>query len=796
MLLLTLDGSRRYAARSLVRQPGTAALAVGILALGLGVNTAVLAVAWGVLWQPLPYPDADRLVTVARVSQEDGSESAVGLDRIDEWNRRLGAMRVAGHAARERVVRGAGRPRVMDLASVTGDFFEVVGMPASLGVAPRFAAGDSRAVISASLARTLEDESGGSALGGTLTVGEGRYEVAAVMPAGFGFPSADIDVWLGAPAVAPAGWGRYGLVGRLRDGSTLAQAREDATRVARETIEYRPDRYSAAVRPVDETLRGELRPVLRLSVAAALLVLVVACANAATLLIGRSVVRSREFAIRIALGSGLARLVRAALVEGLAMAAGGLVLGLAAAWAGLRLFAAMAAGVMPRVEAVALDLPVVLAGLVLTLLAGAACGGASAAGAVRGDGGVLGGGAAATGSRTTRHLRAGLVAAQIALSIVLLTGAGLLVRTVDRLLDEDGGFEPRQALTARLMLADRPLIGGDDHNAFVETLLERVRGLPGVQAAGVGSLLPPDDEPISIEFVYEDDRGEPSRREIVLSFGAVTRGYFAALGARLREGRRLEAADDFADPGPVMLSETAARFVYPDEEAVGRPMYYGAIPALGIARRAPIVGVVDDIKYEGLAAPRAGSIYGPWLRAPTGVSYLVVRTTGDPMTLAPAVRHLIRTLNPSLPVPDVRTLEDHVAGSIADRRLRVLPAAGFAALALAVAMVGLFAALARAVAERRHELAIRAAVGASSGRLVRLVLRSALAVTGVGLAAGLLAAAATGRGLASLLYGVSPYDPVAFVASAAVVTLAALAATAIPARRAARLDPMAVLRAD
>ena len=786
----------RYAVRSLVRQPGTTALAVGILALGLGVNTAVLAVAYGVLWRPLPYPDAGRLVTVARVYAENGSESGVWFDRFDEWNRRLRTMWVAGHNTRERVVRGAGPTRVMEVASVTGDFFEVLGVPAVQGVAPRFAAGDGRAVISASLARTLEDETGGSALGRTMTVGDRRYEVAAVMPAGFGLPSADVDVWLGEPPVGPTGRGSYELVGRLRDGPTLAQARNDATRVVRETLEYRADLYSAAVRPVDETLRGELRPVLRLSIAAALLVLVVACANAATLLIGRSVVRSREFAIRIALGSGLARLVRAALVEGLSIAAGGLVLGLAAAWAGLQVFAAMAAGVLPRVDAVALDLPVVIAGLVLTLLAGGACGGASAAGAVRVDGAVLRGGTAATGSRTTRRLRAGLVAAQIALSIVLLTGAGLLVRTVDRLLDEDAGFEPRQALTARLMLADRPFIEGDDHNAFVETLLGRVRGLPGVQAAGVGSLLPPDDEPISIEFVYEDDRGESSRREIVLSFGAVTRGYFAALGARLRDGRRFDVADDFADPGPVMLSETAARFVYPDDEAVGRPMYYGDIPALGIARRAPIVAVVDDMKYEGLAAPDTGSIYVPWQRAPTGVSHLVVRTTGDPMALAPAIRDLIRNLNPSLPVPDVRTLEDHVAGSIADRRLRVVPAAGFAALALAVAMVGLFGALARAVAERRHELAIRAAVGASPGRLVRLVLRSALAVTGAGLAAGLLAAAATGRGLASLLYGVGPYDPVTFAASAAAVALAALAASAIPARRAARLDPMAVLRAD
>ena len=795
-LLESIAHDVRYAARSLVRQPGTTALAVGILALGLGVNTAVLAVAYGVLWRPLPYPDADRLVTVAQVYAEDGAESGVQLDRIDEWNRLLGTMRVAGHDARERVVRGVGPTRVMEVATVTGDFFEVLGVPAAQGVAPRFAPGDSRAVISASLARTLEDERGGSARDRTMTVGDRRYAVTAVMPAGFGFPSADVDVWLAEPRDAPSGWGSYRLVGRLRDGATLAQARDDATRVARETVNAGADVYSAAVRSVDETLRGELRPVLRVSIAAALLVLVVACANATTLLIGRSVVRSREFAIRVALGSGLARLVRAALIEGLAMAAGGLFLGLAAAWTGLRLFAAMAAG-MPRVDAVALDLPVALAGLVLTLLAGAACGGASAAGAAREGGGVLHCGAATTGSRAARRLRAGLVACQIALSIVLLTGAGLLVRTVDRLLDEDGGFEPRQALTARLMLADTQFIDGDGQTAFVDALLARVRGLPGVQSAGVGSLLPPDDTPMSVLFRYteRDDTGWSSR-EITLSFGAVTRGYFAALGARLQEGRRFDAADDLADVAPVMLSETAARFVYPTESPLGRPMPYG-VAQLGIADgESPVIAVVDDMKHEGLAAPRAGAAYVPWPRVPTGVSHLVVRTTGDPLALAPAIRDLIRTLNPSLPVPEVRTLEDHVAGSIADRRLRVLPAAGFAALALAVAMVGLFGALARAVAERRHELAVRAAVGASPGRLVRLVLRSALAVTGAGLAAGLLAAAVTGRGLASLLYGVGPYDPATFAAAGAAVLIAALVATAIPARRAARLDPMVVLRAD
>ena len=212
----------RYAARSLVRQPGTTALAVGILALGLCVNTAVLAVAYGVLWRPLPYPDADRLVTVARVYAEDGSETGLRLGGIDEWNRRFRTMRVAAHNARERVVRGAGPTRVMEVASVTGNFFEVLGVPAVQGVVPRLAADDGRAVISASLARTLEDESSGSALGRTMTVGDHRYEVAAVMPVGFGFPSADVDVWLVPPGTPRAQLGINQLVGRLRDGSTLA----------------------------------------------------------------------------------------------------------------------------------------------------------------------------------------------------------------------------------------------------------------------------------------------------------------------------------------------------------------------------------------------------------------------------------------------------------------------------------------------------------------------------------------------------------------------------------------------
>ena len=785
-MLESIGHDVRYVARSLVRQPGVVVLAAGILTLGLGINTAVLAVAYGVLWRPLPYLAADRLITIAEVYEEDGLEHRVGFGEIDEWNQRLRTARVAGYDARERLVRGVGPTRVLEVATVSEDFFEVLGAPAAEGASSRFPGADARAVVSTPLARAIEDETGRSALGQAVTVGDRRYDVAAVMGDDFAFPSAGVDVWL----VVPEGAGGYRLVGRMPEGTTIAQAGDDADRVAREIS---GEVWSAAVRSVEETLLGSVRPVVRVSIAAALLVLVVSCANTVTLLIGRSVVRSREFAVRIALGSSRARLVRAALVEGLALALCGLFLGLAAAWAGLRLFRASAAGIMPRLDGVAIDLPVILTGLVLTLLIGVVCGGSSTFTATRRDAAVLRGGAVATGSPKTRRLRSGLVAAQIALSIVLLTGTGLLVRTVDRLLDEDSGFESRRALTARLMLADTMFINGGTATAFVDTLLERVRGLPGVQAAGVGSLLPPDEAPLMVSMFFES--ATPAEY-VTLSFGTVTAGYFEALGTPLADGRRFDAGDDLAEVSPVMLSETAARLVYPNQDPVGRPMVYD-FDVLGIARGdSPVVAVVGDVKHRGLDAPRAGSMYVPWRRAPTGVAHLVVRTTGDLAALAPAVRDLIRTLNPSLPIPEVRTLADHVAGTIAERRLRVVPAAGFAALALAVAMAGLFGTLARSVAERRRELAIRAAVGASPGRLVRLVMGSSLGVTAVGLVAGTTMAAATGRSLAGLLYGVGPYDAGTFATVALVVALAALAASAAPARRAARLDPMTALRAE
>ena len=572
--------------RSFGRQPGLTAIIVGTLALGVGLNATVFAVAYTVLWRPLPYPESDRLVTIEQTHGGDRS-GGVRPDLYRDWSDRLRSADLAGVQQRERRVRGNGPARITATALVSESFFDVLGVGAVRGRAPRLMPGDGRAVVSRRL--------------------EGR-------------------------------------------------------------------------------LAGE-----------------------------RDVV-----------------------------------------------------------------------GQIVAL----ACGGASAVGALRSQGIELITGTGRAVSPVTRRLRASLVAGQIALAIVLLAGAGLLTRSVGALLAEDGGYDAGRVVTARLMLDDTRFPDDRALVDFVNRLLGEVRALPTVTAAGVGSMLPPADAPISINLWMNRDTGDDRR---VLSWGAVTSGFFEALGTSLEDGRRFRVEDERAVIPNAILSVSAARFIFRDDSVIGKSMGW-AVERMALTRDTTVLGVVGDMKYRGLAADRDASIYVPWPQRPMGLSHLVVRSSGDPSALIPTLRRLIARLDPTLPLPEVRTLEDHVADSIAGRRLQLVPAVAVAALALVVSMFGLFGALGRAVAERRHELSIRAAVGGSPARLVRLVAVGSLVMTTVGLLAGLASAAVMGRGLASLLYGVSPYDPLTFFGVALLVLGGAVAATLVPARRAARLDPVIALK--
>ena len=771
------------ALRSFGRQPGLTTIIVGTLALGVGLNAAVFAVAYTVLWRPLPYPEPDRLATIELTHGGDRS-GGVRPARYRDWSDRLRSGDLAGVEQRERRVRGNGPARITATALVSENFFDVLGVGAARGRLPRLTPGDGRAVISGRLAGELAG--GRDAVGQMLSVGNELLEIVAVMSDEFGLPSGAVDVWTAPPPGREPSEGRFDLIARLHSGATLAQLTQEAERISRE---LRGDDWSAVTSRLDNVSRGDRRPALLVAQAAAGLVLVVACLSAITMLMGRSVARRREFALRRALGAGTMQVLRMAAVEGLVLAAAGLTIGLALAAVGIELFKARATTVLPRVPEMGLDLPPLAAASVVTMLVALACGGASAAGALRSRGIEPITGAGRAVSPAARRLRASLVAGQIALAVVLLAAAGLLARSVGALLTEDGGYDAGRVVIARLMLDDSRFPDDRALVDFVNRLLREVRALPTVTAAGVGSMLPPADAPISINLWMRSDTRDD---RMVLSWGAVTSGFFEALGTSLEDGRRFRVEDERAVIPNVILSVSAARFIFRDDNAIGKSMGW-AVERMALTRDTAVLGVVGDMKYRGLAADRDASIYVPWPQRPMGMSYLVVRSSGSPSALIPALRTLIARLDPTLPLPEVRTLEDHVADSIAGRRLQLVPAAAMAALALAVSMVGLFGALGRAVAERRHELSIRAAVGASPARLVRLVAVGGLVITTVGLLAGLASAALVGRGLAGLLYGVSPYDPLTFSGAALLVAAGAVPATLVPARRAARLDPVLAL---
>ncbi len=781
--------------------PGSMTAAVLILALGTGANTAVLATTYGVLLRPLPYSDASRLVIVSTMTA-DGTETSLPRKNIDALTRGLTTVeRAAGYADRELTVQTAAESRLMRVTEVTPGFFDVLGVAPSVGRASFDEGSGPEVVVSARLERDLR-RAADNVLGRPLPIATSVHTVSGVMPARFGFPAYEVDAWTYMPVAPPPPtnpvgrpieWPRFRLLARLAPGVTLEMLRDDVTRVMRElygpTFGH-PGGASASVRVVEQALTGSVRPALLAAIAASVLVLLVACANVAVLLLGVQAKRAREWAMRLALGASMRRLVQATFVESALLATLGSVLGVGVAMALVGVFLGAAAGHLPRLHEVSLDMPVLVGAVVISAIVAIVCGMAPALALTRRDLLAVFRGAT-TSSSATHRLRSALIIAQLALSFVLVTGTGLLARTVMRLAEEDAGITPTGALAARLVLNDDILTDVTTRAPMLRALLDRVRALPGVEHAGVGGNLPPTILPTRI-FVTFVERKET----MPLSLASATPEYLEALGVRLVTGRLFDA-DDEGRPDPVVVvSESAARFLAPGKDLTGQELPIRLPPIVGFPRNPRVLGIVRDVKYSGLDAPAPATVYVQWRDLPSGTSYLVVRGPLDAERLAPAIRQALRDVDPTIPVPLIRSIDDQMAMSIANRRMRLIPAAGFAGLALAVSLVGLAATLSRAVQERRRELAIRTAVGASPARLTRMVLGEGLRLAIIGLVVGLLLARASASGLAHLLYGVSPYDPLTFATVTALLIAAALGASLIPARRAAKAQPLELLRAE
>ncbi len=782
----------RLALRGIRRNPAFSAFAIATLALGIGVNIAATAVVYGVLVRPLPYPDASRLVVI-NLLFTDGGDLGFSPTDLQAWLPRLQAVEVAaGYYSRDITVRARGVTAVVPAAFVTDRFFDVLGVKAESG-RPRAGIAEREIVVGQhALARHLRMNRA-AAVGAAVSIGDSAYTIAGTMPADFAFPNDEIGVWVPSRTLIPGtksestGYSR--IVARLKPGVTLEDARRDANRVRLELKPKSQEGVSTTV--LGETAVGRARGALLASLAGAFLVLLVACANVATLFIGRDIARERELAARVALGAPRSRLVSSVLIEALLIASLASVAGLALGAVTLKLFLDAAQQGLPGLDRVSIDRPVLIAIAVLTMIVTLACGSLPAWRVSRMGVGAFLRSRSAVAPRAWR-VRKALVVAQIALSCVLLISAGLLARTVVAVMYEDHGFDGKGAVEARMLLSNNVLSNEHRSQTFIRELLERMRALPSVQHAGFGTSLPPRAAiaTMAVSTVTDD-----VSKSMFLNIASGTSGYLRAMGARFIAGGDFADRADPAGLPSVVLSESAARFFFQDGDAIGKTI--PKLPSVfGVAAAPNVVGVVRDIKYDGLDSPPGPTIYLNWEQRPFGRGYLIVRSSSDQRQLGAEIRRAVDALDLSMPIAELQSLDAAVATSIANRRVRAVPAVAFGLLAVAVALAGLLATLLTLVTERRRDLAVRSAIGATPAQLMWTVANVGLPLAGAGLIVGLGLGGVAARTLSSLLYRVSPYDPATFAGTAALIGGGALITTFFAALRARRTDQLAVLRYD
>ncbi|HEX8283358.1 MAG TPA: ABC transporter permease [Pyrinomonadaceae bacterium] len=818
----TLRQDVRFGLRTLLKRPGFTLVAVVTLALGIGANSAIFSVVNAVVLRPLPYAAPERLVALwGNLNQKGFEELEVSAPEYADFRGRGAHVfeDVAAYYESGFNMTGAGEPERIQGVRATASLFSTLGVAPLTGRAyteeeDRPGAPDV-AVISHSLWRRRFN-SDPSVVGKSVTLDGRPTTIVGVMRADFHFPNNDADVWkpaaFDADLLSPNNRGSHFLnaVARLKEGFTPARANTEVAALARaqgaENAGNYPRGFGASVRPLAEEVVGpSVRTSLFVMLGAVGLVLLIACANVANLLLARASSRRKEVAVRTALGAGRARIMRQLLTESVLLSLAGGGAGLMLALWGVDLLVALAPEGTPRVAEVGLDARVILFTFGVSLLTGVVFGLAPALHASKVDlneslkeGGRGGGEGAGRG-----RLRGLLVVGEFALALVLLAGAGLLVKSFTRVLDERPGFDARGVLTMRLVLPESKYKSYDAHRAFYSSLFERLRRLPGVEAVGANNLLPLNGSGGSRTFLIEGrpvPAGQPKPEE---QLRYVTPGYFAAMRVPVLRGRDFDERDVQTAPRVAVVSRSMAERHWPGEEAVGKRLAYAGI-GRGHDEKPEwieVVGVVGDVKHRGLDLESKPEIYVPvhqplFANRPTPPLslYVAVRTSGDPAALAPVVRREVAAVDPEQPLANVRTMEERLAESVAQRRFNMTLLGVFACVALLLAGVGVYGVMAYAVARRTHEIGIRVALGAQRGDVVRLVLRQGmwLALAGVGL--GVVGAYAATRLMSGLLYGVSPTDPLTFLGVSALLTAAALLACLLPARRATKVDPMVALR--
>ncbi|HEX4952151.1 MAG TPA: ABC transporter permease [Thermoanaerobaculia bacterium] len=799
-----LTADLRSAFRSLAKRPATTALVVLILALGIGANTAMFSIVNAVLLRPLPFERPSELAMVWLDNRVEGwHRDITSYPNFLDWRQNQSFEALAGYRPLAVALTSGGEPIEVQAATVTANFFSTLGVPPARGrgfTAEEEQEGKDQVVVLSH--RLWKGRFGGDPglVGRAIELGGESHTVVGIAPPSLDFP-AGTEVW--APLAPDEGtrsargslW--LYVVGRLRPGVTLAAAQVEMTGIAERLEREYPQlnrELGINLVPLQKDLVGEVRPALLVLLAAVFAVLLIACANLANLLLARAGEREQEFALRSALGAGRRRLLTQLLWESLVLAGlGGLGGVLLAAWAS-PLLLAWGARELPRLPAGGLDLPVLLFTLGVSLATGIAFGLAPGLHLARARLGssLKEAGRGAQGGRKAARLRRVLVAAEVALAMVLLVGAGLLVRSLGNLGRVDMGLAAEGRLTFRLQLPPTTYPTRVEVRRFYEELLARLETLPGVRSAGAASAVLigrlPSATNVTIEGIAP--QGALDQRSVALD--AVSPRLFEVAGMPLVRGRAFDATDGPEVAPVAIVNEAMVRQFWKGQDALGRRFKYGSATSQDPWRT--VIGVVADTRRSGADQEVMPATFLPLAQVPRRSMMVVVHAEGDPMALAPAIQKEVWSLDETLPVSSIATLQKLLDDRLGPRRFQVLLLGLFASLALVLAVVGIYGVVSYLVELQAGEIGVRMALGAGAERIAKMVVRQVLALVGPGLALGLAGGLLLSRFLRSFLFGISALDPATFAAVALLLATVAIAAGLLPARRAARLDPVEVLR--